>query len=153
MDYLTKLTVLKENGNVTGLRIDPQGTTEDEYFCCMFPRELTNGRASITISGGEIIFKSLGIGGEEEFSFEVGADEEAQLNEILSGLGKKHQGKISMGGFGGCSMEISFCLNVLEGLNKRQFGKIRKSRSYRKVTPPKSEQRLEEWHGKFANLR
>ncbi len=150
MDYLTRKDsgVLKEGENVVGFKINPQGTFEDEYFCCMLPRELNNGKASIVISNGEIIFSSLGIGGKEEFRFEVEKKEEIQLREILSGLNRSYRGHVELGGFGGCSLTIKF-EKITPPLSKREQRKRERS-IWRNPTPPKNKNRIEEWERIYA---
>ena len=143
MDDLTELAILKDDNQVVGLRIDPQGTFEDEYFCCMFPIELNGGRATIIVSNGEIIFSSLGIGGKEEFRFRIEENEGVQLREILFGLDRNYGGHVKLGGFGGYSLTIDF-RKITPSLNKREQRKRRRS-VWRSPTSPKNEEKIEEW--------
>jgi len=142
MDRMTRFEMLKENGNVVGFRIDPQGTTEDEYFCLMLPRNLNQGKASITASGGKLIIDSSGVGGREKFIFRVSGEEEKQLQAILSGLGEYYQGHCKLGGFGGRSLTVSF--KKIGPLNEREKGK-RKRSVWRKPIRPKNPAKIEEW--------
>lgn len=142
MDWMTSLEILKENGNVVGFGINPQGTTEDECFCMMLPGNLNRGRANISVSGGKLEIESYGISGKEKFSFKVNGEEEKQLQEILSGLGEYYQGHCKFGGFGGRSLLVSF--KKIASLNKREKGK-RKRSIWRKPIRPKNPTKIEEW--------
>lgn len=144
----TSFEILKnEDGEIVGFQISSAGSTEDEHFCEMLPKNLNEGKASITISDGEIHIKSIGIGGEEEWRFNLYEDEEPIFQKIISGLGKTyHPSCKTTGGFG-----VSFIAIFKEvvPLNKKELNKRARS-IWRSLTPPKDLSRIEEWKRIFT---
>jgi hypothetical protein len=139
----TKFEILRsEGGKIVGFSLSSAGTTEDEYFCEMLPRNINEGKASMTVSDGEIHIKSIGIGGEEEWRFNLYEDEEPTFQEIFSGLGKTYQGYCkTRGGFG-----VSFTATFREipPLNKREWSK-RKRSFWRNPIPTKNPAKVFNW--------
>lgn len=140
--FATSLKILKdEQGKVFGFYINSAGDGADEHFCAMLHGNLSEGKASVTISDGKICIESIGIGGKEKWSFDLPKDEELQLQKILSGLGKTYQARCkTRGGFG-----VSFTAKFKEipSLNKREWGKRRSF--WRNPTLPKDKDKFENW--------
>src|SRR5680860_266952 len=97
--YTTRFKALKKGEEIVGFEISAAGETNDEFLCTELPQRLNNGKANITVCGGKIHINFSEP--KEEWDFNLSEDEECQLQEIISGLGKTHQAHCGVSaGFG-----------------------------------------------------
>jgi hypothetical protein len=143
MDHFTSFETLEDKeGKIVGFKINSGPATEDEHFCEMFPKNLREGEASITVFYRRISIESIGLYGKEEWNFDLSGNEEIQLEEILSGLGRSYQGHCEVERGFGCSLIVFF--KEIAPLNKRERGK-RKRSFWRNPTSPKNKSKISDW--------